>query len=121
LLAKKKSLIGSAKGLLFQLINLFAHFQTSLLMQYSSACRVFSYLRTYIERERRKALIKSADSSGVDFTNVFARVFRARFLYVTRKKAFVQKMRAKNARENVGEIDPRFPNSCCISINGWTD
>jgi len=27
-------------------------------------------------------------------------------LYVTRKKAFVQKTRAKNARENVGEIDP---------------
>jgi len=40
---------------------------------------------------------------GADFTNVF----RARFLQnVTRKKALVQKMRAKNARENVGEIDP---------------
>jgi len=38
----------------------------------------------------------------------FSRAFFARvFLYVARKKAFVQKTRAKNARENVGEIDPR--------------
>jgi len=52
-------------------------------------------------------LIKTVLLLGVDFTNVFARIFHAGFLYVTRKKAFVQKMHAKNARENVGEIDPR--------------
>jgi len=41
---------------------------------------------------------------GVDFTNVF----RARFSQnITRKKTFVLNMRAKNACENVGEIDPR--------------
>ncbi len=37
----------------------------------------------------------------------FHQRFRARFLQnVTRKKTFVWKTRAKNARENVGEIDP---------------
>ncbi len=47
-------------------------------------------------------------STGCDFTNVF----RARFSQnVTRKKTFVLNMRAKNARENVGEIDPWM--RCC--------
>jgi len=41
---------------------------------------------------------------GVDFTNVFARIFRARFSYVRLFSSYVlRKTRAKN----VGEIDPR--------------
>ncbi len=36
----------------------------------------------------------------------FARVFCTRFLYECLFSSYVQKTRAKNARENVGEIDP---------------
>jgi len=53
-----------------------------------------------------KVYRKLSDQStlGVDFTNVFC----ARFLQnVTRKETYVWKTRAKNARENVGEIDSR--------------
>jgi len=42
-------------------------------------------------------------NNGVDFTNVFACIFRARLSYERRFSSYVlQKMRAKN----VGEIDP---------------
>jgi len=42
-------------------------------------------------------------SPWVDFTNPFSAHFSQN---VTRKKTFVWKTRAKNARKNVGEIDP---------------
>ncbi len=51
----------------------------------------------------------NSPSFGVDFTNVFARIFRTQFLYERLFSSYVQKTRAKNARENVGEIDPWSP------------
>jgi len=57
---------------------------------------------------------------GVDFTNVFARIFRARFSYKCLFSSYVlQKTRAKN----VGEIDPRShcEQVCvgCLCVKIW--
>jgi len=42
------------------------------------------------------------DTPGVDFTNVFARIFCARFSYECLFSSYV----LQKTRENVGEIDP---------------
>jgi len=54
--------------------------------------------------KRNLIYIHRMKTSGVDFTNVFACIFRTRFSYEYLFSSYVLR---KNARENVGEIDPR--------------